>query len=261
MKKCQIYQQKFMEALYCELESQKLAALNQHLAECESCRAEFEEMKSALGILSRYERTEPEAAYWSQYSQRLEQRMEKRRRRIFAKFDQLMDWLNWLPGWTYQAAGAFAILLLGIYIGYLSFGRIEPSREQLAADVKNDVQLNLTGQEAADYLERSKILLLGIVNLDQTKGESPIDFAYQQKVSRDLLNQTIDLKLKIQGTKYQRLQILIAELEMILLQIANLEKELDSPAIDVISSGVDKQAILLKINLEEMLLDAGENKI
>ncbi|MBN2090560.1 zf-HC2 domain-containing protein [candidate division KSB1 bacterium] len=261
MKKCQIYQQQFIEALYGELENHDLAALNQHLAECDSCRAEFEEMKSAMGVLSKYERTEPDAAYWPSYLQRLEQRMENKRWKFAEKFGHLIEWIDWLPGWTYQLAGAMAILLLGIYIGYLSFGPPEQREKQFAENQKNEVQINLTGQEAADYLERSKILLLGIVNIDQTKGKNPVDFVHQQKVSRELLNKTNDLKIKIQGTKYQRLQVLIAELEMLLLQIANLEKELDSPAIDVISSGVDKQAILMKINLEEMLLDADENKI
>ncbi len=259
MKKCQIYQERFIEALYGELESKDFKSLNQHLAGCESCRAEFDEMKSTMGSLAKYERTEPDATYWTAYWQRLEQRMAGKRFNISERFARLKQALDWLPGWTYQLAGAMAVLLLGIYIGYLSFGQSDRSEQQLSGKQVNNVQLNLTRQEASDYLERSKILLLGIVNLDQSDKTMSLDFAHQQKVSRELLDVTADLKQKIQGTKHQRLQMLIADLEMILLQIANQEQEFDTPAIDVITSGVNNQAILFKINLEEMLLDADKS--
>jgi hypothetical protein len=259
MKKCQIYQERFIEALYGELENTDLEVLNQHLAECETCRAEFEEMKSTMGTLAKYERTEPAATYWTAYWQRLEQRMAGKRFNIPERFARLKQAIDWLPGWTYQLAGAMAVLLLGIYIGYLSFGQSNPPEQPFSGRQIDNVRLNLTRQEASDYLERSKILLLGIVNLDQSDKTMSLDFTHQQKVSRELLDVTADLKRKIQGTKHQRLQMLIADLEMILLQIANQEHEFDTPAIDVITSGVNNQAILFKINLEEMLLDADKS--
>lgn len=261
MKKCQIYQAGFMAALYGELEAKELAAFNQHLAECDSCRVAFDEMRSTLAVLSKNERPEPEPAYWNGYWSRLEKRLERKHQPILEKFTALITWLSRLPGWSYQLAGAAAILWLGIYIGYLAFRPPAPPEKKLVAQSTRDLQLNLTGQEAADYLERSKILLLGIVNLDPTAKKIPLDFVRQQQVSRELLTATADLKQQIQGTKHQRLQVLLADLELILMQIANLEQELDAPAIELISRGVNEQSILLKINLEEMLLNERRPRI
>ena len=48
------------------------------------------------------------------------------------------------------------------------------------------------------------------------------------------------------------LRALIDDLEVILLQIANLEAEHDVPAIELVRSGVDRRGILLKIQVEQM---------
>ena len=44
----------------------------------------------------------------------------------------------------------------------------------------------------------------------------------------------------------------MTDLEVILLQIANLETEYDLPTIEMVKSGVDRRGVLLKINIEEM---------
>ena len=61
------------------------------------------------------------------------------------------------------------------------------------------------------------------------------------------------LKNDLKGRENQRVLALIRELEIILLQISNYEKEFDIPAIDLIKSGVDNNAIIMKINLEEIM--------
>ena len=44
----------------------------------------------------------------------------------------------------------------------------------------------------------------------------------------------------------------MTDLEVILLEIANLETEYDLPTIEMVKSGVDRRGVLLKINIEEM---------
>ena len=60
------------------------------------------------------------------------------------------------------------------------------------------------------------------------------------------------LKTELTSPDQQRLHNLIADLEVILLQIANLESQIDVDGIEMVKSGVDRRGILLKINLEEM---------
>ena len=45
---------------------------------------------------------------------------------------------------------------------------------------------------------------------------------------------------------------MVSDLEVILMQIANLESDYDLPAIEMVKSGVERRGIFLKINIEEM---------
>ena len=60
------------------------------------------------------------------------------------------------------------------------------------------------------------------------------------------------LKNDLTDSQQHRLQKLVADIEMILLQIANLEETQDLPAVEMIRSSVDRKGIMLKINLEKM---------
>ena len=106
-------------------------------------------------------------------------------------------------------------------------------------------------------MEESKVLLLGIVNLDTPlDGSQKIDFSFQKKISHDLLLQTADLKEQLVKVKNRRMVSLLDDLELILMQIANLEEDFDLPAIEMVKQGAENQSLLFKINMERLLMDA-----
>lgn len=108
-----------------------------------------------------------------------------------------------------------------------------------------------------DYIDRSKVLLLGLVNFDTAQGDPAVlNLARKRDIARRLVDEAEGLKDDLSAANEQRLRELIADLEFILLQIANLEAEHDVPAIELVQSGVDRKAILLKINVEEMRMGA-----
>jgi hypothetical protein len=106
---------------------------------------------------------------------------------------------------------------------------------------------------ARNYVERSKRILLAIMNFDpELEDPFAIDFPHKRQVSRDLLQEATYLKDRLSETRQKRLRNLVAELERILLQIANLESERDLDSIELIKGGVDWQGVLLKIHLSDM---------
>jgi hypothetical protein len=111
---------------------------------------------------------------------------------------------------------------------------------------------------AAQLLERSKILLIGIVNDDFEAARSS-DLARQRKVSRSLLQETRALQTDLSGSPDRRLQQLLQQLELVLLQIANLEIEHDLSSVDLVREGIDREGLLLKINIEELARAAQEH--
>ena len=76
--------------------------------------------------------------------------------------------------------------------------------------------------------------------------------SHQKQISQQLVKEADLLKQQLKNPAQHRLRELIIELEVILLQIANLETTNDLTGIELIKSGIDRNGILLKINLEEM---------
>jgi hypothetical protein len=234
---------------------------NHHMETCSSCRSEFEKMKSALEIMDLREQDSLPGEFWSDFQQRLESRLdreEKRKKTNVVQFFSPLKMLRTVPRWTQYLAAAILLVAIGIFIGrYFSPGSYSP---QPVAQINNQSS-SLIKQTAVDdrayrYLERSKILLLGIVNLDPEAEEaSAPDYFRERQVARGLIQEAAVLKDDLTNANQRKLYQLVSDLEVILLQIANLETTNDLPAVEMIRSGVDRRGILLKINLEEMERD------
>jgi hypothetical protein len=74
----------------------------------------------------------------------------------------------------------------------------------------------------------------------------------QKEMSRELVNEASVLRGDLKAAKERRLERLIGELEMILVQLANLKAEADLPSIEIIKAGAELKDVLFKINLSEM---------
>ena len=116
-----------------------------------------------------------------------------------------------------------------------------------------ETEVQRVSQRTYNYLEKSKVLLLGVVNMDDEYGQSDqLDLKPQQKLSRELIHEAAYLKKVLDNSDQRRLQALVGELERILLQIVNLEETYDLESVDLIKTSVRRNGILLKINVEEM---------
>jgi hypothetical protein len=114
-----------------------------------------------------------------------------------------------------------------------------------------DSQIDVS-QRAFNYIQRSKLIVLAISNFD-TENHDPytLDLPYQQQVSRELVQEASWLKEELSGRHQRRLQELISDLEVILLQIANLETDSDVSTIELLQDGVKSRGILFKIHLAQ----------
>jgi hypothetical protein len=59
------------------------------------------------------------------------------------------------------------------------------------------------------------------------------------------------LKGELSGRRQRRLQELISDLEVVLLQIANFESESDMSVIELVQDGIKSRGILFKIHLAD----------
>lgn len=248
MSDCQKFEDQFVDALYGELDPSNQQALDEHLKQCSRCSELFASMQKTLNIMDGREHPELPDEYWKQYDDSLRKRMadakpENVRWHSFGK----------IPGWVLKAAAAFILIGVGVLIGryYMT-----PTTQPQIAETRptpSTVQRVSMDPETERFLERSQVLLIGVVNLEpDADGSYPADLTTQKKVSRDLIQEASVIKTNLKGPDKRRLNELVSDLELILLQIANLETENDQPEIEMVKSGVDRKGVLFKINLEQM---------
>jgi hypothetical protein len=258
MSDCQKYQDMLVDALYEELFSKDKQVFETHLEECSLCRQEYEEISATMDTMSRRIRPEPREEFFEGYWNRLAKRMDKAKVIPINKnkwWESLFSRkAGHAPRWAYQAVASIFLVVLGIFLGRMVFnpGQETARPTKLARDVsQSGAQIDVS-QRAFDYIQRSKLIVLAISNFD-SENQDPyaLDLPYQQQISRELVQEASWLKEELSGRRHRRLQELVSDLEVILLQIANLEEDSDISAIELVQDGVKSRGILFKIHLAD----------
>jgi hypothetical protein len=256
MSDCKKCQDLFCEAFYEELNAEQKKFFEDHISVCKGCESEYDKTASTLKIMEKRARPEPDQAYWNGYWNRLARRMEEEKGlapRSESRWRFLLRPFNLVPKWAFQTAAALVLVILGIYLGKTIFSPSAPGVQQarqmpvVASQIESSAEFIHRTQ---NYVERSKLILLALINFDpETEDPYALNLPYQQQVSRELVREASLLKQGIADYEQRRLQGLITDLEVILLQIANLESERDFEAIELVKKGVDSRGILLQINI------------
>lgn len=258
MSDCKKCQDLFCEAFYEELNAEQKNFLESHISVCEGCESEYAEVTSTLKVMEKRARPEPEQAYWNGYWNKLARRMEEEKTltpKPESWWRTFIRAFTFAPKWAFQTAAALSLVVLGIYLGKMIFSPSVPGVQQARQLPAVTSQVEQSAEyihRAHNYIERSKLILLALINFDpETEDSYALDLPYQQQVSRELVREASFLKQGIADSDQRRLRDLIADLEVILLQIANLESENDFEAIELVKEGVDSRGILLQIHVTD----------
>jgi hypothetical protein len=142
-------------------------------------------------------------------------------------------------------AAAAALIAAGILIGRWSRGPAVPAAGPGSAVMASDLELR-TGR----YLDRSQRILLALVNFSpETKDSFGLDLPGQKAASRQLVQEASLLRGDLAKARKRRLEKLVGDLQVILLQIANLDSADDQDAVRIARAGVEGRDILFQINL------------
>ncbi len=254
----------FDEAFFGELTGQDKTFLDRHLENCPKCRVKLDQNSSLLSAVTQKKAHEPQPGFWDNYTTNLHRRMvseghltgnqlskKQTSRRFSARF---------IPAWALQGAAAVIILIVGIFIGRQFFAPGAPSApapgpgNQNNAYLTSDLALRQkTLQRTVRFLDRSRVILLAIENFDPaTQSAGTVNLPYQKEISRDLLKQAISLKQDLSSIRQRRLKELIAELEVILLQIANIDSGSEMETLQLVKGGQYIRGILFKIRINDL---------
>ena len=217
-------------------------------------------MDQALALMARRAPATPDEAFstnlWSSLKTRIAADRSGAHRAPIA-FTPQNQKLTFIPTWAYGIA-AILFLAIGIYLGKTYFGgtpRLTTERpEESFTQAPN--QVDSLSDEAVQkdvdaYLDRSRTLLLGLIHSPNThlSGEN---FATQQQVSRELIQQASLIESRLREPDRERFKQLIGDLTVILRELANYSNESGVPLIEIVRQGVDEKSIMLKINIEQI---------
>lgn len=249
---CKNVQKNLSEYLEKRLPDSQQIKFERHLKSCANCSAELAAFKMIVAEASSLERAETPDSLWARIESELEVKDAPFAKRISGAFIELRKKVNNVfrfPVPAIQMAGVLAILLIGIFLGRNFF----PIRENETLQPKDieQTELKLISQRTEHYLEKSAILFLGIVNAEAPQEENS-DWSTEKRVAQNLVKEAVFLKGGLSRTRNERVKQLVEELELILLEIANLEEEQDVENIELIKSGIDRKGLLLKIHLHDL---------
>ena len=257
MNECKKCESLFEKVLYDELGNREKEFFNRHLLSCKNCASKFEELKTTLNLVGMNKKRELDEAFMENFWETIEPKLRNEKSASRQQHLRILDWLSFNLKWKYQIAGGFALLILGFFLGkYLTSGNEDISRKADLGKAKTEMNENAVNVETIKYLERSKIILLGITNFDPSKENAEIvNFPYMKKISKQLANQADVLKDNLREPSQQELKRLVVNLGLILLQIANLETRHSTSGIELIKDLVNSKGIFLKINIQQLMED------
>jgi len=123
-----------------------------------------------------------------------------------------------------------------------------PGRERAPAqDEPTESPAVLASQnEAERYIERSQLLLLAVMNGDPTDSTA---FDVHKQRAGELVSVASSVR---EGSDDRRVQELVAQLELILRELTHIEQSSDADAVELIRSRVDREGVMLRINVQQM---------
>jgi hypothetical protein len=240
-----------------ELTPDEVQQVEDHVAACKECAMELTATQSALDVLPRSvksaseERTE---AFWDQFPMDVVRRIQGED--VPGKAHGSSFWeaieLLLVSRWKVLAPVGVALVVVGLFLLFRQPQQpLEVAHEQPVL-TGQPVQVERAAERAAQYFQKSKTLLVGISNMRTVEGQ-PVDLTSERRVSRELVHEARYLRqqpLDVRSTQ------LIGDLERILIELANMEKEADLPNVEMIRSGIHRENLLFKIRMAQPLYDS-----
>ncbi len=245
-------EKQFVEALYGDLTGQALVRFDAHLADCPKCRSEYQALKATATIITD-DAVEPVSGRLDDFWERLAPQLEADEvARAKPQIRQLFPLADYRYSGMASIAAAVLLVITGVFLGRVSLdtpGHNTTANYQAATFAPADIaefQDMLAG-----YLARSKALMLGMEHMEYSP-EGDTDLTGQRALSKALLREGRRLSNHRVADSNPQVARLVAELETLLLQLANSTVDDLDWTIKMIQDGLDQKSIIFQITLTEL---------
>ncbi len=210
-------------------------AIEQHLAACAECRAEFTRVQSMLQQIEPLEVPEPAENFEQKTWFNIRDRLAEKGgffRRLFGTHGK------------WAVAGLMAVLVVGAFLAgrYLPRPAQQVAQQQPAQANPQRIVLVAVG----DHLERSQMLLVEIMHNEDT---GHIDFSAEQQLARDLLDDNHLYRVSAQQVGDPQVARVLDQLGRVLAEIANGPSEVSSSDLEQVRHTIQSESLLFKVRV------------
>lgn len=238
-----------------ELTPEEAARFEKRLAEDEELAAELDDLRRSIALVEESVPPEPDRQYWHSFYARLQPRLEQK-----SAWQRFTEWL--MPSQGLRLATAFGTLaVIFIVAGVLITQTLinsQPVELVQKATVKIKRAEGYLQNVIADHLYRSRLLLQEMINISD--GGNNISELLTETRSRgeELLSDNRTYRMAAQRQNDVDLEELLDELEMVLVEIANLDPGEADYTLPTVRKIIQKKNLLIKIEI--INTDTGEEK-
>jgi hypothetical protein len=211
-------------------ESAETSGIEEHLAGCEHCRAEFRALQLVLNTVDSAPVPERDGGYGEAVWQRIGGQVgTPKRRRVFT-------WWIWSP--------ATVVLVLAAFLA----GRLSHRAEttQSAAN-QQQVRERILLVAVGDHLERSQMVLAELSNAPDEKGK--LDISDERQMAEELLDDNRLYRQTARTTGDTAVANVLDDLERVLIEIAHSPSEVSSDQLAELQQQIESRGLLFKVRV------------
>ena len=226
--------------LYYYGEHRRRGRVEQHLAECASCRSLYQDITSSLALIGEPGAPERGEQYGLEVWQRIRHRLPEQEPAWWAVWSR--------PRLAF--AGAALVLVLAAFVAGRSWPRPGPAAPPAAsaADALPDSGERVRLAAVGDHLERSERVLLDFVNASGTSG-APADVSSQQEWAADLISANRLFRDASAQAGDETVASLLDELERNLLELVHGPATLTAADLEQLRLRLDAAALLFRVRV------------
>lgn len=234
-----------------ELDPARSKEVQDHLASCNECYAEFQILREGARLVRPLEGRPSERlsdAYWHNFAVRVQRRVEQEpaSKAVTNPIWSIIEsWMTYRPQRVLAAAGGIAAVVLMLTVK--PFRPLQEDQSAMIAGGEPPETMMRANMELSDYFRTSKILLVGLTNMTPPEGQA-MDFSLERQTARKLIQQARSLEHYDLDIRSQQL---ILALEKILIELANMEDYVNLPDVELIRTGIKQENMLFKIRMAE----------
>lgn len=244
------------EYLRSELGDQERVMVERHLEICDRCREACGELRAVLDVLPGPENApsaELSEEYWTEFSRGIVDAIpvhEEELKRSAPAGRGFAPPFSALRRRLVPVLGSVLLLIGGMYLAWLVWFTPGHQPEGMHRDIPA-AAVTIAEDRFDQYLRKSKVLLVGMTNMPATVDEA--DFDPERKLSNELIREGRYLR---RVPLDARSAILIAEMDKVLIPIANARHTWYPADVELLKRGILRENLLFKIRIAENLRDS-----